>query len=190
MIKPIVFNDEQVRAVLEGRKTQARRRVVYYFYPYGDIGNRLWVKEAWRVGAWDIETGRIAADYRADNSIRREWLDAGLDFDNYVFQSIGDAQGAGIKPDEHGEYRWEPSESPCRWRPSIHMPRWASRITLDITDMRLQDLQDITEEDARAEGFESRYAFRDAWDRTASPGMDWDQDPKVWAISFKLTQVM
>jgi hypothetical protein len=86
------------------------------------------------------------------------------------------------------------------WRPSIHMPRWASRITLRITDIRVERLQDISEDDARAEGAEpctstgwhgqnivvmtARELFAELWNKINGPGA-WNENPWVWAISFE-----
>jgi hypothetical protein len=100
---------------------------------------------------------------------------------------------------------WERDDSPDhvtrieRWRPSIHMPRWASRITLEVTDVRVERLQDITEEDAKAEGAEARahgvddaaafglrhrVGFADLWESINGAG-SWDANPWVWRIAFK-----
>ena len=75
------------------------------------------------------------------------------------------------------------------WRPSIFMPRWASRITLEITQVRVERLQDITEEDAYNEGVSTLwennvYAFRNLWNSINGPG-SWDLNPWVWVIQFK-----
>ena len=162
--RPIIFRAEMVRAILAGRKTQMRRIVkplhmatvyaeqfpILAMCPYGSPGDRLWVREAWRVGAWDEIAGCVAIDYKADGYCRREWLridDEDL-FIRLRQQCIDDARAA-LGPADR--YTWEPGRSPCRWRPSIHMPRWASRITLEITDVRVERLQDISEADAKAE---------------------------------------
>ena len=170
------------------------------YCPFGRRGSRLWVREAWRIGAWQLWSEAVAIDYRADSFCRREWIrigddDGGEAFDKYLKQSIADAKAAGLSADEEGQYHWKAGESPCRWRPSIHMPRWASRITLEITDVRVQRLQDISEEDAIAEGvvcprlgtygMNPETVFRDLWDSIAKPGTLWRDNPWVWAISFQ-----
>ena len=193
---PIIFNDAMVRAILAGRKTQTRRLKGCENWQPGDM---LWVREAWRVGAWDEHTGRVAIDYRADNFARREWLEPTPDDDGETFnrlwqQSTDDA----IKV--HGDrdsYAWEPGQSPCRWRPSIHMPRWASRITLTITGVRQERMHDITEAGALAEGAEicqpqrwlqlptRRWGFRLLWESIYGPE-SWIGNPIVWVISFEV----
>ncbi len=163
--RPILFSSPMVRAILAGAKTQTRRIVknahmmtvdgelvpIAALCPYGQPGDRLWVREEWRVGAWDEIAGCVAIDYKADGYCRREWLRVD-DEDLFIRlrqQCIDDARAA-LGPADR--YTWEPGRAPCRWRPSIHMPRWASRITLEITDVRVQRVQDISEADAVADG--------------------------------------
>lgn len=184
--KPILFSAPMVRAILEGRKTQTRRIVKnapllrngslhgndYLEFvkqcPFGNVGDQLWVREAWAPHA-DMPR---AAIYRCD---------AGGDYQDNVTPNF-------------------------RWRPSIHMPRWASRITLEITGVRVERLQDISEEDAKAEGAEQfwgepeRYGeqleyewypdksyvvgCRDLW-QSINGVASWDENPWVWVIEFK-----
>ncbi len=184
--KPIIFNAEMVRAILDGRKTQTRRVIkpqpkhgepfqivgdktkdwynenlhdptpVFSYRwrcPYGQPGDLLWYKETWRVGAWS-EDQHIAVDYKADGFSRREWLPVPDEeqFERLYTQSFNDAKKVGLATDVDGFYQWEPGESPCRWRSSRFMPRWASRITPKVKAVRVERVQDITEEDAIAEG--------------------------------------
>lgn len=184
--------------------------------PYGQPGDHLWVRESWRIGAWSEDDGEIAVDYMADNHSRREWLQVPEqdDFEKYWLQCCDDCDKSGIKTGEDDKYHWEPGQSPCRIRPSIFMPRWASRITLEITGVRVERLQDISEADALAEGVESWRAGWDEktavemflqgtrarietheggiakrlymllWESINGPG-SWDANPWVWVIEFK-----
>lgn len=193
--RPILFSAPMVRAILNGSKTQTRRVVNYppfdssdegidvAFYsgalkcPYGEIGARLWVREAHRFLAY-MPT-YFTLEYLA-NGHAKTW----------------DRKNSGI------QFR-EPVRVNKK-RPSIHMPRWASRITLEITNIRVERLQDISEEDARAEGVESiggesykdydgtynnhpltaMASFRTLWQ--SSNGTDsWAQNPWTWVIEFK-----
>ena len=169
------------------------------FCPYGKPGDRLWVRETWRVGAWSDEDG-ICVDYRADNYCRKDWLgvpDEGV-FERLWVDSTDDAIKAGLEPDENGRYWWQPGQAPTRWRPSIFMPRWASRITLKITEVRAERLQDISEADAIAEGVTlpertvthydgiRKHHFRTLWDAlNAKRGYGWDANPWVFALRFE-----
>jgi hypothetical protein len=165
----------------------------------GVPGDRLWVRETWRVGAWNEEEGLISVDYLANNCARREWLSVGDGelFERLWIQSSDDASDAGLKCGDEG-YKWKPGESPCRWRPSIFMSRWASRITLEVTCVRVERLQEISEEDAKAEGITApmyppgngkatyRLAYLHLWDSlNAKRGFGWDKNPWVWAITFR-----
>lgn len=175
---PILFSGEMVKAILNKRKTQTRRvikdhpwtRPPYYFCglrnglgypasegttwagftcegyhspcyvkcPYGKPGDHLWVKETWR--SVELPSGLDGIEYAADNQFRPiENTRAAADL--WV-----DAHANG----KHGQ----------AWRPSIFMPRWASRITLGVTNIRVERLQAITEDDAVAEGVEL-----DIWDQ-------------------------
>ena len=143
-------------------------------------GDRLWVRESgWLYGRW-YEDG-------VTSSGRTRWR-----FDAFGQRAVFE------RPLDH-ELTYRGSISPgYAFRPSIHMPRWASRITLEITDVRVERVQDISEADAQAEGAEySREidysrgitystAFRELWDSiNASRGYGWDVNSWVWAITFK-----
>jgi len=214
------MRDWEVRAILEDRKTMTRRVIKFNLSgrvqlgkkqwhiedpncinacPY-QIGQKLWVRESWRVGAW-AEDQRIAVDYKADNFSRRQWLDVPDEelFERLYIQSTDDS----IKKYGHQErYSWEPGESPCRWRPSIFMPRWVSRIDLEVTNIKkVERLQDISEEDAIREGSQlpcsllpkscqqgvmtERQQFSRIWDSINGKKYPWNSNYWVWVISFK-----
>lgn len=214
--RPILFSGPMVRAILEGRKTQTRRVVklppapnhlgvwepttfggegLYLnkrctkpasiqeqvaiehtrtgdcvLCPYGVPGDRLWVRETWIEG---FPTGQpncwscIRPTDCADNGKPFYRADGG-----------------------------DPVDGPQRpWCRSIFMPRWASRITLEVTDVRVQRVQEISEEDANAEGmvgsplhgkFWYRENFAGLWDTiNAKRGHPWASNPWVWAITFQ-----
>jgi hypothetical protein len=180
--RPILFSGPMVRAILDGSKTQTRRifkgttehkgpyNPAYMeahqqangwgsICPYGTPGDRLWVRETWQ---HNIGNGPPII-YRADHGAAQSVYEADL------------ATGA-----------WKVAVS--GWRPSIFMPRAASRILLEITDVRVQRLQEISEEDARAEGCEPfacpRDRFQGLWDTIHGSGA-WHANPWVWAITFQ-----
>ena len=199
--RPILFSAPMVRALLDGSKTQTRRvmkaqppsHVVdfctyhnpkgdglahfgfdpvarelqewFAVCPYGQPGDRLWVRETWRPNA----DGGF--EYKADGGPMQS-----------AFKQIFDDL---LKR---------------KWKPSIHMPRGASRITMDITGVRIEQLHDITETDAKAEGLtchhglyatpdqvwqiDPRKAYRDLWESINGPE-SWEANPFVWVIEFK-----
>jgi len=187
-----------VRALLAGTKTQTRRvakpRVYpslldggwsdsYVFdegnrewlmrdFPYGQPGDRLWVRETWAYGVHALSAARCEDG-------------------PFVYAADGTTQGRLCD----------------RWRPSIHMPRSASRLTLEITGRRAERLQDISESDARAEGLsfvgdgaarygipglastwndDPRESYRALWESINGAG-SWDAKP-VWVIEFKVLE--
>lgn len=200
--RPIIFSAPMVLALLEGRKTQTRRvlgrhgegRGRYnifnadpawsdsYVLDPGNaewrerdtpwkVGDRLWVREAWAAGA-------CAGDMPPSHLAPRFWR----------VENGGLWYRAGGEPAH-------PITPRGKWRSPIHMPRWASRLTLTVTDVRVQRLQEISEEDALAEGVErTRFPergdwgwpqerFRTLWERIHGPGA-WEANPWVAAISF------
>jgi hypothetical protein len=213
--RPILFSGPMVRAILEGRKTQTRRVIrpqpmvadefdsatmtaawqsgdVNVRCPYGQPGDRLWVRETYL--AMSIAGGPVRDVMYSD------WEDYDICY-----------------PTKADKY-------PLGWKvvPAIHMPRSESRLTLEITEVRVQRLQEISNEEAAEEGIEqdvwdqalvcrdystpdkwfqmwsddmSRYvdlddinrqSFRTLWDSiNAKRAYGWDANPWVWAISFK-----
>ena len=191
--KPISFNGAMVRAILNGYKTQTRRVIknagIYdrlisheccnqlefkYLYkecPFGNPGDFLWVKETW-AGPYvtDEEESRIQVDIDDFN------------FDDLETRDHCAYAADGAKPDFlRSDYLVN------TWRPSIHMPRWASRILLQITDVHIEHLQSIGVNDIIKEGIKEEETdkigkFIDLWERT---GGTWIENPWVWVITFK-----
>ncbi len=179
--------------------------------PYGQPGDRLWVRESWRIGAWCEDNGLLAIDYLASEPEKTPWIKVPEDaenfhggsvFEKYWVQSTDDAIESDLSTDINGRYHWEPGQSPCRKRPSIHMPRWASRITLEITRVRVERLQEISGDDAKAEGVDIpktmsvldndtkgrphsayRHCYKLLWESINGPG-SWDLNPWVWVVEF------
>jgi hypothetical protein len=213
--KPILFSGPMVRAILDGRKTMTRRAVKLreredahegndgtlhavqdhgchvtervIACPYGKTGDRLWVRET--CYRW---TGCGRAPSR--------------------FACIGGPQICYADDPEFGTDAQSQSANAYSCVvtvPSIHMPRWASRLTLEVTAVRVERLQAISEADARAEGIDRRMdgpdeeysgapgkwgwnpvtAFRHLWDAiNAGRGYPWESNPWVWVVAFKLVE--
>jgi len=218
-VLPILFNTEMVKAILEGRKTVTRRVIkpqpndsfdrhwetftdergeMIVLRAPCDPGDILYVRETWRIGAWNYDEKAIAVDY-ADGTCRLEWIPISdkTALIRYIRQSIEDAVRAGL-PEQH----WKPGQAPTRWRPSIHMPSEVARIFLRVTEVRVERLQEITEEGATSEGLykgwrlgdrgslalSARQAFMWLWGHITkdSPAAEcWACNPWVWVISFE-----
>lgn len=203
--RPILFNAEMVRAILDGRKTQTRRLMkpqpeiippesehgnpgywipfnaartmvrnedMYIACPYGLKWERLWVRETF------------------GTQVRRDALGGTGEFRVYRASN----------PDAVNYTTACGKTVPVKWKPSLHMPRWASRITLEITSVRIECLDDISEEDALAEGFVSDAKVNESGDDyTGLYASDrffetWQkiygqksllENPWVWVITFK-----
>jgi hypothetical protein len=152
--RPILFSAEMIRALLAGRKSKTRRvmKPQPEKTPYG------W---RWRICAWD-ECGVAVGDVRSPLDycpygkpgdllwVREGWTLYAANFDEKFarVRYSADATNKKVVPAS-----W-PVDVSLKQRPSIHMPRWASRITLELTSVRVERLQDISEEDAKAEGVE------------------------------------
>jgi hypothetical protein len=177
-------------------------------FPYGHIGDRFWVRETWKPGAWRND-GRVAIDYQASPELTHTpWVSIGEQAIQFIPKWLDEVAKSGLEPNSDGRYEWESGKSPLKWKSPIFMPRWASRIILEITDIRVEQLQDITEEDARAEGVidggclncgehepcgcgnpmpDARDAYVSIWNTlNAKRGYPWESNPWVWAISFKV----
>lgn len=192
--RPILFNGAMVRAVLDGSKTQTRRVMkqppcfvngeVGNVCPYGSIGDRLWVRETF-VQGWDIEPVTdclMQFDDEGNELPKKTWYRA---TDSHIHWSDDDG--------------WETN---VPWKPSIHMPRLASRITLEVTGVRAERLQDISQSDARAEGappshpsidvVSRKFGYADfprswfgqLWEQINGDG-SWDENPWVWVVEFR-----
>jgi hypothetical protein len=159
--------------------------------PYGVTGDSLWVREKFC--------------QRYDDNGNFVYNAAGnLDPSCCYYAATCDEQIVAGDGDGGTRYRKDGSEA-SPWTPSIHMPRWASRLTLAITDVRVERLQDISEADAIAEGLshvddgcsewgimgnagswseDPRVAYRALWESINGPG-SWDLNPWVWVLAFK-----
>ena len=158
--------------------------------PYGAPGDRLWVREAF---AYSIKDG--------------DGLEEGAPFLPETHDAVYRATDADHGEWEHYEYDPQGRRTSTRiappWRPSIFMPRWASRLTLEVTGVRVERLHAITEDDARAEGIErynddgvtyygplnrghacARVAFERLW-HEINGAESWDSNPFVWCVSFR-----
>lgn len=195
--RPILFNGAMVRAILSGAKTQTRRAVKpqpkstpklggfgrLWFdgsedmvCPFGQPGDRLWVRETWMPGYYheaDHEDGpQVSVIHRANNA-----------------EVTVAAPSYELAEQWEREFSEDGDDAPP-WRPSIHMPRWACRLVLEITDVRVERLQAISEADAEAEGTNPvvakvpthRDAFRYLWGDTDG---DWKSNPWVWVVGFR-----
>jgi len=221
---PILFSGPMVRAILDGRKTMTRRVAIPRYddrtpcehlqgdnsgmgptmfrhcchgsegrgCPHGVVGDRLWVRETWRP-AYDEEL-YCCVEYRADG------------------KRIKPENGS-LTEDQGHKFADDCPDDPAlnaKWRPSIFMPRWASRITLEIVSVKVERVQEITEKDAIAEGIPYARAsagtgyyeiwdgkksianksaanvFAVLWDSiNAKRGFGWGVNPWTWAITFK-----
>lgn len=166
--------------------------------PWGARGDRLWVRERWRVAAWR-DDGRVAIDYGASPElIATPWIRPPPDaFKKLIEESRNDCGAACADERRDGGWKWERGQSPCRWRSPLHMFRWAARLVLEIEAVKVERLQEITEKEARLEGVAAarinekpttpttyRGGFKRIWEQLHGPG-SWEQNPWVWAIAFR-----
>ena len=203
MVRPILFNGDMVRAILEGRKTVTRRvikdtddsmyaglcglgpglfdkktglRVKEPYYRLGDI---LYVRETWGIENFDYDDKKVFIIYRAGN-----------EQENGICVTL---------PNEKFEKIYESmAETGPDWHPSIHMPKEAARIWLKVTDVRAERLHNLTNRDAKKEGITvetdnsgmaHKAAFMRLWDSTIKKSdigtYGWNNNPWVWVIEFE-----
>lgn len=199
-MKPILFNTDMVKAILDGRKA-CTRRILKGAIPFDEKA------EYWNVlkkGEW---SGPICVEYFMKQGSPYKPGDI-----LYVRETWEHFECCCCEGDEHGNCYREPQQSvlnknygcymyratdeiygDARWHPSIHMPKEAARIWLKVTDVRVERLQDMTDDDAEAEGCfdytSTALGFPDVWDSTIK-GSDldrygWDANPWVWVIEFE-----
>jgi hypothetical protein len=216
--RPILFNAPMVRAIMDGKKTQTRRLMTpqpfaqpedlddgtFGVYAgdelagvirchYGRPGDRLWVRETWRTE--ELPDGQDGIRFAADQEF-------------VPIANTREASDIWLVDNDNGRHG-------TKWRPSIFMRRWASRITLEVTNVRVERLQDISEEDAMAEGVppfgeeyscfsleqpipcgEGRPSFAAGsrpyaasyavlWDEINADRAPWSANPWVWVVEFK-----
>ncbi|MGQ8800940.1 hypothetical protein ACUTRI_09630 [Serratia sp. TSA_130.2] len=194
--RPVIFNSEMVRAILSGRKTQTRRAISDRHLHLIDVASQVGE-------CYPLESG---IDHANSQSYYREYCPFGQAGDRlWVRETFGDCGNRLV-------YRADTEDGAASqvkcWVPSIHMPREACRILLEITAVRVERLNDISEEDAEAEGIdmEALYDSQDCYDCIADHNMtgrptvkgafkylwesiygvdSWSANPWVWVIKFK-----
>lgn len=163
---------------------------------FGNIGDLLWVKEPWRVGSWREIGGYIAVDCTGAPGRKMVADPDDLDgdrFNDLWIECCEELDRMGVKPDVEGIYHWNPGESPLHWRHARTMPRWASRLTLKITDFRIERLEEITQEDALSEGMQplmpcgGPFIYERQWRATHfRKHHRWQDNPWVQAITYEV----
>ena len=181
-MRAITFTEQMVLAIIEGRKTQTRRPVIPPppFAPCDDL-------------TAEIASGQVRCKYAVGDLL---WVR------ERVAIVGGTGRGGSKNPNARLVY-CDSIDADC-WmlRPSIHMPSWASRITLKITNVRAEKLQDISEADAKAEGTNAQSValspgvtsyvatFVDLWDAIYEKrGLGWESNPWVWVVEFRVEEI-
>ncbi|TWX75250.1 hypothetical protein FR731_23360 [Enterobacter hormaechei] len=190
----MIFNGEMVRAILDGRKTQTRR--IMKNQPAGDypdtpalirsVGNGFqWYGHYGESSIFNCPFGAVGDRIW----VRETWAEAGA--------GAPDLKLYCANYPEHVPTHYEnvPPANEIRWTPSIHMPRWASRLTLEITGVRVERLASVSDDDAGKEGYPANPApyggdmdkwlwFRQLWD-SIYPDQSFKHNPWVWVIEFR-----
>lgn len=198
--RPILFSGPMVCAILQGRKTQTRRlRSLGLINQAPD--NWELMRQGALLGGWAATFGRAGSALGADD-VMTIFCPYGAPGDRLWGRETWNCIDTGIKTQRRDWVRYRATDGDeLHWRPSIHMPRWASRIDLDLTDVRVERVQSITPRDVVAEGIyhepgewglDSDYthlvkAFGTLWDDVngAKPVGAWASNPWVWALTVK-----
>ena len=207
-VKPMIFNTEMVLALLNGRKAQTRRPI--------NISDDWELKDQHicrmitpKPGRWGVMKHRALYDSEYEHQvIPAPAMPGDLIYVRETFSIVprtAYSQSTGVqqllRPDHNHDaaiYRagFDRSSGSLRWKPSIHMPRWASRLTLKVTGVRVERVQDISKADAEAEGFKlppvdgqgfsvgAKTNFRHAWEQIY--GESWERNDWVWVIDFEV----
>lgn len=206
--KPIIFNTEMVRAILDGRKTQTRRVIKpqpefngIWFYK-GDVFLSDSIMQDHLLhnvyGSKRSPYGAVYGDGSADTLwVRETWAT----FPEYDLIKLSELKPISTRIFYRAD--GDGKEFVDRWRPSIFMPRWASRMTLRIEDIRIERVQDISRADIEAEGtppkpgqmcyrndyYQLRKDFQYLWDGiNTKRGFSWKSNPWVWVIEFSIAE--
>ena len=209
--RPILFNSQMVKAILEGRKTQTRRAVKGLPVTHDFHG---WIMDSTRKKDEGKACWAIGDSPLLNNPIRARCPFGQVGDQLWIRETFGfEIRSVGGSPHEQLVFRASKPNAirlrdcdgkawPMKWTPSLHMPRWASRIQLEITDIRVERLQDISQSDAIAEGGPpshpsinavsrsfgfpdfSRSWFAQTW-QSIYGSESWDSNPWVWVVEFR-----
>ena len=184
--KPILFSGPMVRAILEGRKTQTRRAVKFPVLDRNGTGCEIsgceinsCLNQGLELCPFGHPGGRLW--------LRETWRKA--------YPKTSDSEGVVYRADKDRSLGMDEYSDRHRWKPSIFMPRWASRITLEIVSVRVERLKDISHRDALSEGVEYDVSipegsplarYQNLWDSINGKKYPWKSNPWVWVIEFKI----
>nr|DAR11950.1 MAG TPA: ASCH domain protein [Bacteriophage sp.] len=206
-IKPILFNTEMVRAILDGRKTCTRRVVKpqpdeKHGYPIGIIQGSTEKKD---IGCMAFGASEYGGSFQY---AKAPYLPEDILYVRETWQYLYELDGNEQVIEDTGKYYYAATDTipfdtyvdengvghdHAPWRPSIHMPKDAARIWLKVTDVRVERLQDMTDDDAEAEGCfdytSTALGFPDVWESTIKESdldrYGWQANPYVWKIEFE-----
>ena len=176
--RPMIFSAPMVRALLDGRKTQTRRvlRVPGWAAEIDEIGD-----DGYTLWCVSRESGCIAPALPQYLPHDRLWVrETCATWDGKHRDAV---YRADMTQADWNDVKHDASSAPWKLRPSIHMPRWASRLTLIVTDVRVQRLQEISTADVVDEGLRPDENMASVWSRLHGPDA-WDANPWVCAITF------